>query len=369
MHKGIKVLEALKSETTLELKQGVVEVKGKAMNRTALGVVDALFTLYPNITFAELKCMLPDSINPSAPKNYKSLFKPYTDRLYGVIQSGDIRSECAAVGLDPGASHFVEPNEIFRTADGVEVLVAKSWESSDTETGENDLQNLINHVAQYGIRVTKVEKNEAFNKGGYDLKIINPMLFHQLQNPSKKKNDWLVGILLLGALILLTLLWFFMNRNEKPEIQPVEPPVQTEVVLNDENEDRIASLTADIAAGIETKGGALSFHEIQFGFDSDQLTSESFKYMDEVLQAMQEIAELKVDIVGHTSDEGRDDYNMDLSLKRAQAAASYLTEKGIDAMRLSVSGQGSKAPVADNASDEGKELNRRIEFIIADDGN
>jgi outer membrane protein OmpA-like peptidoglycan-associated protein len=369
MHKGISVLEELTTKKIAELKLGVVEVKGKAMNRTALGVVDALFTLYPDITFAELKGMLPDNINPSAPKNYKSLFKPYTNRPYGVIQSGDIRNECAASGLDPGASHFIEPNETFRTSDGVEVLVSKSWESSDTETGENDLQNLINHVAQYGIRVTKVEKNQAFNKGSYDLKIINPTLFHELQNSPKQKNKWLVGILLLGALILLALLWFFSNRNEKPEVQPVEPPVQTEVVLKDENEDRIASLTADIAAGIQTKGRSLNFHEIQFGFDSDQLTTESFKYMDEVLQAMQEIAELKVDIVGHTSNEGRDDYNMDLSLKRAEAVASYLTEKGIEATRLSVSGQGSKAPVADNASDEGKELNRRIEFIIADDGN
>jgi len=369
MHKAIKVLQELTIEKVAALKLGVVEVKGKAMNRTALGVVDALFTLYPNITFAELKDMLPDTINPSAPKNYKSLFKPYTDRLYGVIQSGDIRNECAASGLDPGASHFIEANETFRTSDGIEVLVSKSWESSDTETGEHDLQNLINHVAQYGIRVTKVEKKHAFNKGGYDLKIINPTLFQQLQNPPKKRKNRLVGIFLFVVLILIVFLWFFNNRSEDIEIQPEERSVQTEVVLEGGNVDRIALLTADIAAGVKTKGRSLNFHEIQFGFDSDQLTEESFNYLNEVLQAMQEISELKVEIVGHTSDEGRDDYNMDLSLKRAQAVAFYLTEKGIDASRLSVSGQGSKTPVADNATEEGKVLNRRIQFLITDDGN
>jgi hypothetical protein len=44
------------------------------MNRTALGIVDAIITLYPKATFAELKEMLPDNINHSAPKNFKSLF-------------------------------------------------------------------------------------------------------------------------------------------------------------------------------------------------------------------------------------------------------------------------------------------------------
>ncbi len=187
-------------------KSGVIEVSGKAMNRTALGVVDALLTLYPNLTFAELKAMLPDDINPSAPKNYKSLFKPYTQRLYGVVQSGAIRKECEANGLDVTASHFTAEGETFKTADGMEVLVSKSWESSDTETGENDLENLIQHVAQYGVRVVKVEKKEAFNKGSYHLEIIDSALFNAIRQP-KKKWKWLWILLtlltLLGAILFI----------------------------------------------------------------------------------------------------------------------------------------------------------------------
>lgn len=67
-------------------------------------------------------------------------------------------------------------------------MVSKSWESTDTSTSENDLQNLINHVSQYGVVVTKVEKKEAFNKGEYNLEIINPILFKRLTNPEEKKN-------------------------------------------------------------------------------------------------------------------------------------------------------------------------------------
>lgn len=213
MNYNIKTLDKLNQSQILELKKGVIEVSGKAMNRTALGVVDAIFTLYPNITFSELKSMLPDTINPAAPKNYKSLFKPYTNRLYGVVQSGEIRKQSEAEGLDVSASHFVEPEEIFYTSDGIEVLVSKSWESNDTETGENDLQNLIDHVAQYGIRVIKVEKKIAFNKGSYDIKVINPSLLNDIQNSEKKMSYWWIFILIL--LILFGLLFFFIYNNTR----------------------------------------------------------------------------------------------------------------------------------------------------------
>ena len=205
----MKTIEKLTDAQRKELKKGVIEVTGKAMNRTALGVVDAIFTLYPNITFSELKKILPDTINPSAPKNYKSLFKPYTDRLYGVVQPGSIRKECEEQGLDLNASHFTKEDEVFRTADGIEVLVSKTWESADTDTGENDLQNLIDHIAQYGVRITKVEKKVDFNKGEYNLDIINPVLLRSIHNPPKKKISWWIIILLL---LLITGILFFLTK-------------------------------------------------------------------------------------------------------------------------------------------------------------
>lgn len=193
----MKLLDKLTSKERQELKSGVIEVYGKHMNRTALGVVDAIFKLYPSITFDELKQLLPDSINPSAPKNFKSLFKPYTEKPYGVIQSGAIRSEYEKEGLDLNASHFISAGETFQTIDGVEVLVSKAWESKDTETGEHDLQNLINHVAQYGIKVVSFEaKDQQFTKGGYFLKIIQPLLLKKLNTPKSNKFPWWMIVLL-----------------------------------------------------------------------------------------------------------------------------------------------------------------------------
>jgi outer membrane protein OmpA-like peptidoglycan-associated protein len=362
MSYNIKTLDKLSPSQISELKKGVIEVTGKAMNRTALGVVDAIFTLYPSTTFEELKTMLPDSINPAAPKNYKSLFKPYTDRLYGVVQSGDIRRECEAAGLDVAASHFTEPNEIFRTSDGVEVLVSKSWESVDTETGENDLQNLINHISQYGILVTKVEKKEAFNKGTYDIKVINPTLLGIIQNPPKKKNYWL---LLLVLIIVLAGILYFVFCNNKEII--TEPEIK-ELTIKETKQSPITEIITDIKSGINTKGKSLNFHEILFEYNSDKIVEESNTYLNEILKAMQDITALSIQIVGHTSNEGNDEYNEALSLKRAHAVKNYLIKNGINAKRLSVIGKGSKNPITNNNTEEGKKLNRRIEVVILDDG-
>ncbi|MEN9400554.1 MAG: hypothetical protein RL632_1657 [Bacteroidota bacterium] len=206
----MKVFEKLSDAQKLSLKKGVFEVSGRHMNRTALGIVDAMTQLYPTATFDELKLMLPDSINPSAPKNFKSLFRPYTDRMYGVIQPGSIRQECAAHDIDLNASHFTDASETFKSADGVEILVAKTWESKDTETGEHDLQNLIKHVEKYGVRVVDFQAEKPFKKGGYALELVNPTLLSELTTAKTRRFPlWVLALLLcaiagLVAFFLLT---------------------------------------------------------------------------------------------------------------------------------------------------------------------
>ncbi len=369
----MKTLEKLTEAQKKELRSGVVEVTGKAMNRTALGVVDAIFTMFPNITFTELKTMLPDTINPSAPKNFKSLFKPFTDRLYGVVQPGSILMECEELGLDLNASHFIKENETFRTADGIEVLVSKSWQSADTETGENDLQNLINHVAQYGIRVIRVEKKEAFKKGEYDLEVINPILLKVIQNPPievslpqepQKKFPWWFLILLL--LLLAGILFFVTGGNEKGETVSQEQTVLP-IEVEEDNLSSLAEIKNQIVAGENTEEKSVNFHEIVFERDSDVLLPESEVYLNDVFQVMTDIPALKLLIVGHTSSEGNDEYNLKISTKRALAVSEYLQNQGIPADRLSTEGKGSFAPIASNDTEEGRKLNRRIEFVITYD--
>jgi hypothetical protein len=190
------------------LAQGVIQVSGKAMNRTALGIVHAMVKLYPYATFNELKEMLPDYINPSAPKNYKSIFKPFTKKDYGVIQPGFIRKECQEQNCNISDSHFTGEEEIFRSADGVEVLVSRTWETRDTETGEKDLQNLINHVQKFGVLVVDFKESKPFTAGGYSHEVINPVMMERLLKVGKKNYLW---ILIVIALILGGLIYYYSH--------------------------------------------------------------------------------------------------------------------------------------------------------------
>jgi outer membrane protein OmpA-like peptidoglycan-associated protein len=373
----MKVLNSLTEKEKSELKTGVIEVTGKAMNRTALGVVDALIQLYPKATFEELKKMLPDTINVAAPKNYKSLFKPYTERLYGVIQPGSIRTECQDQGFDINASHFIKPEETFKTSDGVEVLVSKSWESTDTSTSENDLQNLINHVSQYGVVVTKVEKKLAFNKGEYNLEIINPILFKRLTNPEEKKK-FPLWILILALLLLGILAYFLLSKKSTPQVvaapqvaitTPTIAPVVAKSLEIQPEVDTITVIKNAIAAGISTENRSINFNDILFKYDSDSILTESNESLNEAFSFLNDIPQLKVKIVGHTSNEGKAKYNEKLSKKRAVAVLNYLVGKGISEDRMNAEGKGSSEPVAENDTDENKQKNRRIQFIITDDGN
>ena len=373
----MKVLNSLTEKEKTELKTGVIEVTGKAMNRTALGVVDALIQLYPKATFEELKEMLPDSINTAAPKNYKSLFKPYTERLYGVIQPGSIKTECKEQGIDMSASHFIKPEETFKTSDGVEVLVSKSWESTDTSTRENDLQNLINQVSQYGVVVTKLEKKEAFNKGEYNLEIINPILYSRLtKTEEKKKFPW--WILILALLILGILAYFLLSKKSTPQVAaapqvaittPTIAPVVAKSLEIQPEVDTITVIKNAIAAGISTENRSINFNDILFKYDSDSILTESNESLNEAFSFLNDIPQLKVKIVGHTSNEGKAKYNEKLSKKRAVAVLNYLIAKGISEDRMNAEGKGSSELVAENDTDENKQKNRRIQFIITDDGN
>ena len=69
-------------------------------------------------------------------------------------------------------------------------------------------------------------------------------------------------------------------------------------------------------------------------------------------------------IAGHTDDVGSDEYNFDLSERRAKAVFAYLISKSISANRLGSKGFGQRRPVADNATDAGRQKNRRVECVL-----
>lgn len=104
-----------------------------------------------------------------------------------------------------------------------------------------------------------------------------------------------------------------------------------------------------------------------FGFDSANLSPEGKAALAELGEKIRSkgATVVDIDVIGHTDSAGPEDYNQQLSERRASAVRDYIVdEKGIDPVIIDVSGQGESNPVADNTSTEGRSLNRRVEVNI-----
>ncbi len=110
-----------------------------------------------------------------------------------------------------------------------------------------------------------------------------------------------------------------------------------------------------------------NFSDAYFEFDDYRIGEASYPILDQVVVIMNRYPTLKMEIAAHTDNVGSFEYNMNLSQRRAQSMIDYLVAKGIDASRLIGKGYGHSRPIASNTTEEGKMLNRRVEFIILDE--
>lgn len=107
---------------------------------------------------------------------------------------------------------------------------------------------------------------------------------------------------------------------------------------------------------------------IEFEFNEAKIRPSSKPTLDRAAETLEEYPELRVRITGHTDDVGTEEFNLDLSKRRAEAVKQYLVDAGIDADRIQTEGVGSAEPVVPNTSDENRAKNRRIEFEILSSG-
>ncbi len=104
---------------------------------------------------------------------------------------------------------------------------------------------------------------------------------------------------------------------------------------------------------------------IYFDFDTDTIRSVSLPLLDQVGEVISDIpGQRRIRVEGYTDSEGIDQYNLDLSYRRARAVVEYLAGRGVPRARLEYAGYGEANPVAPNDSPDGRALNRRVEFTI-----
>ncbi|HZR35580.1 MAG TPA: OmpA family protein [Nevskia sp.] len=105
---------------------------------------------------------------------------------------------------------------------------------------------------------------------------------------------------------------------------------------------------------------------VNFDFDKATLTAEAKGILDQVGAALQARPDIKVEIDGHTDGKGSVSYNQKLSERRAASVKAYLVGKGVAAERMTTAGFGKSRPIADNKTDEGRALNRRVELKVTE---
>jgi len=104
---------------------------------------------------------------------------------------------------------------------------------------------------------------------------------------------------------------------------------------------------------------------ITFSTDRDSVKPQFYETLNSVVIVLKKYNQSLVDVVGHTDSTGSAAHNQDLSERRALSVAQYLNGRGIDGRRLAVIGQGMGKPVATNATEAGRALNRRVEIQIS----
>lgn len=182
-----------------------------------------------------------------------------------------------------------------------------------------------------------------------------------------KRNNWVHG---LGLVIGL-------NGCKKsceaaanmPEIAPAAEP--------DMDGDGVADVTdqCPLTPGPTSNNGCPVISEevksifdkamyIEFEYGKSDIKAESYAILNEVVRVMNENPTFHLALGGHTDSKGSDEFNMELSVKRAKAAYDYLLSKGISASRLESAGYGETSPIDTNDTEEGRARNRRVEFKV-----
>ncbi|MBN1551073.1 OmpA family protein [bacterium] len=114
------------------------------------------------------------------------------------------------------------------------------------------------------------------------------------------------------------------------------------------------------------KDGHVLLYEILFDLDKAYLQKKSLKQLEHIITLLKENPDLKLEVQGHTDDQGSDEYNRDLSQRRAETVRNFLLLFGVPEQSLVAKGYGESAPVAPNDTEENRAKNRRVELVKLD---
>lgn len=150
---------------------------------------------------------------------------------------------------------------------------------------------------------------------------------------------------------------------ELDKIMVEQPAVVTAAVTIPSAVTPTAAVTTQ-PFGLIEKGKSIRLNKIYFDQSSPVLRPESYAELDQLYDVLTHDPSLRIEIRGHTDNQGEFDLNTQLSRDRCQAVIAYLIKKGIRKARLNAVGRGPLDPVAPNNNEENRRKNRRVEFVV-----
>jgi len=135
----------------------------------------------------------------------------------------------------------------------------------------------------------------------------------------------------------------------------------------DRQQRELESQLSGSGVGVARQGDNLVLRmpsDVTFASNQASINARFDATLDDVAAVLNRYDQSTIDIIGHADSDGADDYNLDLSRRRASSVAQYLVGRNVLADRLYVDGRGESEPVASNATAEGKAQNRRVEILI-----
>ena len=156
----------------------------------------------------------------------------------------------------------------------------------------------------------------------------------------------------------------FLNKKAPapaPKPAPAPAPMRKDTDKDGVYDDEDQCPGTPLGATVNSVG-CWSLDNVLFDFDKDIIKKEAYPLLDNVAMILEKNPAMGVELHGHCDNVGTDEYNMDLSMRRAKAVKQYLVDKGILKNRLATEGYGFNKPIALNGTDAGRAMNRRVEI-------
>ena len=135
-----------------------------------------------------------------------------------------------------------------------------------------------------------------------------------------------------------------------------------QTIISVKNMQQEVTVDASSLAGEIEKSGHVAVYGIHFDTGKAMILQDSENTLSEIVKLLKQNADLKLCVEGPTDNQGNAAANQELSEKRAKAVVAWLASHGITAARLTAKGLGQTKPIADNATDDGRAKNRRVEL-------